>query len=323
MSALDRILVIVDKRMRRTAALDRGVALARRSGAQLHLCLFDHDPLIGRTAGLVAPELMRLAKAQYLGQRQAWLAAQAASLAEHGLRVQCEVIWAPEMDEAILDKILEVSPGLVIKDMQQEPLRQRLMHSPLDLRILRHSPAPVMMVRSTTRYLPRRIAAAIDFAGAAPGFNPLNQAIVDAATGIGGCCEAEVHLVRVEVPCMALNPESLPLYEALAQVQESDRQSFRDCCRRAGIADERRHLLEGDAASELARFAQRNDVDVLVLGSACRPAIDRFLLGSTSEAVLNEVDCDVLLVKPADFAAELGRHVDLAALHRRQAAVAA
>jgi universal stress protein E len=42
--------------------------------------------------------------------------------------------------------------------------------------------------------------------------------------------------------------------------------------------------------------------DVLVMGGISRSALERFFVGSTAEAVLDKLRCDVLIVKPADFA---------------------
>lgn len=322
MSKLEKILVVVDRRMRRTGALDRGVALARRSGAQLHLCLFDHDPLILKTAELVSPAVSHLAKEQFLAQRRAWLQTLAATWAEQGLRVECSVVWAPLLDEAILDRILQLGPDLVLKDVQHDPMRQHTGHTPADLRLLRHAPAPIMMVRSTARYLPRRIAAAVDLDPTSPSARALNHAVVEAALALGRDCEAEVHLLRVEVPYIAPNPESLPLYEAYADLLQADREAFHHICAGHEVDLTRRHLLEGEPVTELTRFAQRMDIDVMVLGATYRSDIDRFLLGSTTEGVLADVDCDVLLVKAADFRALLGQHLDLRSLHQRQLAAA-
>jgi universal stress protein E len=320
MSTLEKVLVVVDKRMRRSAALDRGIALARKSGAQLFLCLFDHDALFDKAADLVAADITQLAKAQYLSQRKTWLAEQAASLEDRGIRVECNVAWSPVLDEAIIDKIVEIQPDLVIKDVQQEPLSRRLLHTPIDWRILRHSPVPVMLVRPTTKYLPRRIAAAVDVMGLTASEHPLNRAIVDMALKLGRVCDAEVHIVQVMAQILVSTPESLPPYEASAGIQKADREAFFEFCRTYSVPDECRHLLDGDPSAVLGRFAQRMNIDLMVLGSAYRSAADRFVLGSTSESVLGEVESDELLVKPSGFLEQLGRHLDLAAMHQRQQA---
>jgi universal stress protein E len=311
MNQLEKILVVVDKRMRKTVALERGVALARKSGAQLHLCIFDHDPLIERTAALVKPEIMRLAREQFMAKRQSWLTEQAASWADHGLKVECEAIWAPMPHEAILDKVLKISPGLLIKDVQSEPLRQRLIHTPLDWRILRYCPVPVMMVGPSARYLPRRVSAAVDTPTVSSVSCPLNEEILGAADAISRHFEAELHVAHVIIPSPSYLGPSVPLADVYADILHAESNIFSDICAVRGVPRDRRHLLEGDPAVELARFTQRMDIDVLILGAISRTAADRFLLGSTTESLLGQVDCDILLVKRPDFGAEASKHEDI------------
>jgi universal stress protein E len=41
--------------------------------------------------------------------------------------------------------------------------------------------------------------------------------------------------------------------------------------------------------------------DVVVMGAISRSALERLFVGSTAEAVLDKLHCDVLIVKPAEF----------------------
>jgi len=55
-------------------------------------------------------------------------------------------------------------------------------------------------------------------------------------------------------------------------------------------------LREGDPASEIIKTAQREDVDIIVMGTG-KTKIDKHLLGSVSEKVVHASPCTVLLVK--------------------------
>ncbi|MFC6672356.1 universal stress protein [Marinobacterium aestuariivivens] len=61
------------------------------------------------------------------------------------------------------------------------------------------------------------------------------------------------------------------------------------------------HLLKGESHVTLPRFAQEQDIDVMVMGSVARGFIDRLLLGSTVERVLDELACDILVIKQPGF----------------------
>lgn len=54
-------------------------------------------------------------------------------------------------------------------------------------------------------------------------------------------------------------------------------------------------LLEGHAADEITRLAESERADLVCVGARGRNALERFLLGSTSEKILNHAPCSVLL----------------------------
>ena len=56
-------------------------------------------------------------------------------------------------------------------------------------------------------------------------------------------------------------------------------------------------LLEGDAATEIARYAADSGIDVIVIGTHGRTGVDRLVMGSVAERVMREAPCSVLVVK--------------------------
>ncbi|MFY1110942.1 MAG: universal stress protein [Methanosarcinaceae archaeon] len=56
-------------------------------------------------------------------------------------------------------------------------------------------------------------------------------------------------------------------------------------------------LLEGHPAEEIVNFAERNEVDLVVMGSLGKSGIERFLIGSVSEKVVRISKVPVLVVR--------------------------
>jgi universal stress protein A len=63
-----------------------------------------------------------------------------------------------------------------------------------------------------------------------------------------------------------------------------------------GVPESRQHILDGNPAPEIRRFADENDVDLVVLGTHGQKGV-QLLLGSTANSVLHGVACDVLAVR--------------------------
>lgn len=56
-------------------------------------------------------------------------------------------------------------------------------------------------------------------------------------------------------------------------------------------------LLQGNPAQEILDFAEKNDIDMIVLGTQGKAGIDRFLLGGVAEKVVRHAKAEVLVVR--------------------------
>jgi nucleotide-binding universal stress UspA family protein len=56
-------------------------------------------------------------------------------------------------------------------------------------------------------------------------------------------------------------------------------------------------VFEGNPADEIVKFAEKNDVDLVVIGSFGKTGIKRFLLGSVAENVVRHSKKPVLVIK--------------------------
>lgn len=56
-------------------------------------------------------------------------------------------------------------------------------------------------------------------------------------------------------------------------------------------------MLDGEAASEIVRYAVDAGMDLIVMGTHGRTGLERLLMGSVAEKVMREAPCSVLVVK--------------------------
>lgn len=106
---------------------------------------------------------------------------------------------------------------------------------------------------------------------------------------------AEVYAVYVASIscCSSLMPENYEQEigkegnEAVAGIEEMGRE--------AGVSVNT-VLLQGYPAQEILNFAEKNDIDLIVMGKHGNTGIDRFLLGGVTEKVLRHANSEVLVV---------------------------
>jgi universal stress protein E len=69
----------------------------------------------------------------------------------------------------------------------------------------------------------------------------------------------------------------------------------------------RRHLEEGHPALVLPALARRLHADMVVMGAVSRSGWQRLLIGNTAEQIIDDLKCDLLIVKPAHFGSKIQR----------------
>lgn len=311
MKPLARILVVCDHQMTRSPALHRGVELARKASAELHLCIFDYDAAIELAARRVDAGVARRARKEFLRERMTWLDREAADCAAHGLRVECDAIWAPQLDEAIVSKALEIKPDLVIKDVTVQSGVVRFAFLPRDWKLVRFCPGPLMLVAPGSDQLPKRILAGVDAWEEIPEPSTLNRAVVEAGLQIGLYSDAEVHVAAVAPIIPSTGSIYRQIGPAIDQARADHARAFREFAERMQVPGERRHSLIGDAALSLNDLSKRIRADLLVVGTHFRSGWTRLFLGSTAETLLNHAQCDVLLIKPAGVLEEITKRLGI------------
>jgi nucleotide-binding universal stress UspA family protein len=72
-----------------------------------------------------------------------------------------------------------------------------------------------------------------------------------------------------------------------------------------GIADqsldENRHLLSRHPVNAIPELAKKIRSDLVVMGAISRTGLRRLLIGNTAERIVDDLTCDVLVVKPRNF----------------------
>lgn len=80
------------------------------------------------------------------------------------------------------------------------------------------------------------------------------------------------------------------------EMLEQARQSLQQFSLKHGLSDAEYQVILGTPKYEIAQYVRDHGCDLVVLGSHGRHGI-RLLLGSTANAVLHEMPCDILAVK--------------------------
>lgn len=297
------ILLAVDTARLSVPTIERAARLAELNQAQLLLA--DGLPQLNWAQKLSWNESEHIHEL-LLREKTAQLKKLAASLRRRKLNVRYRVLVGRTSDE-LIRQVLRSKCDLLIRETKgQHSLRTGLFGSTA-MELLRACPCPVWLVNSAQEGPVKKIVAAVDTNPEKAQHPDLDESIVQTAMSLANSFDAQLDLLHVwSVYGERIVRDYMKTHEFEA-LQAMMHQEHGDCLRklaeRTGFAGgpERTHLVRGDATVEIPKFVAENQTDLLVMGTLARAGVSGFLMGNTSELILNQVQCSVLALKPPGF----------------------
>jgi universal stress protein E len=291
-------------------AVAKAAAIARRCGARVVLFNAFMVPQPVNDAPMDSREQIIAAA---IRQREQQLRKIATSV-RLPRNTQLIVRWDYPIYEAIVRQVRKTRPDLLIADSHREGKLARLVLANTDWQLMRECPCPLWFVRSAE--LPRqlRLLVAVDPRHTHAKPAKLDDRLLQAARSIERQLGARLSLVHAyetpasAMPGMMMEPVRLPISPertrefvadttaAVARLADKYGLGTVDCSIREGLAH---NIIPAEARSRQA--------DVLVMGAVSRSLLARPIIGSTAERVIDHVDCDVFVVKPAGFKSRVKR----------------
>lgn len=291
MNRFRKILVFPVELSRTDPAIATAVDMAVRTGAEVHVASVAPPPERGAESNL--PAVWRLERD---GERLA------AALDRRGLTVRTDVLTDGEPVSLLLGYIRLWDIDLVIKTARGTDVPKGRIYSTVATRLLQRSPCPVWVVRSyEQRAVPRVLAAVGPFGGAYEAQEG-DPDVLEVAAQLAAARNAELHIVSAWYPIMMRRYLSAEDYREYVRSCESDAANgLRQLL--ASHAPEvpwnRVHLRSGPADEVIADVADELDAQVIVVGSAGRTGLRRWVMGNTVEDVLRRSGRATLGVRAA------------------------
>lgn len=301
-----RILVATgDCSTKNSPALIKAAAIARLGGGTLTLFHSLYSSAISGEA-LVSPERLEQDIEAAVRQRKQQLESVAAPLLRDGIKVRIRVRWDYPVHESIVREVLRGKSDLVVAESHRHTRLARIVLSNTDWQLIRVCPVPVLFVKTARPYVRARILAAVDPLHAFAKPAELDAGILAAAAGFARGFSGRLHAVhfyQLATPFTSgvlMEPVPLPVNVTARQL-ERIRGQFAKLVEPYDLPERRRHLRAGNAADGIVSLANRTEAGIVVMGAISRSGLKRLFVGSTAERVIDRLNCDVLVLKPAGF----------------------
>jgi len=218
----------------------------------------------------------------------------------------------------VIRAVLRNSHDLVIKAVENPDFLKRLFGSD-DMHLLRKCPCPVWLMKPPEKPKYSCILAAVDFDPfkSVAVEQALNQQILELASSLALSDFAALHLVHAweAIAEGTMRARVAPTVEGIAAYVEKEQALHKQGLYTLGeklrelIGDDaynylspRFHLPKGPAKKMIPALTAELQADLVVMGTVARTGISGFIIGNTAEAILDQLACSVLAIKPPGFA---------------------
>jgi universal stress protein E len=305
MPAIHRILVAVrELNGKPLPAVLKAAQLARACGARLEL-------FHGLTSPVYADPMLTPAQAmvsleQELRQNALRrLEAIADRLRVHSLKVAVSADWDYPAHEAIIRRAQTINADLIVASLHAARHRLPGLLRLTDWELVRLSPVPVLLVKNPHPYRHPAVLAAIDPTHAHEKPLQLDKEILRIGKRLTTALRGRLHAVHAYASFALAVPPEMLVPATLDDMQKDARRraqlGFNRALRTARIPRSRQYLLARLPVDAIVEAARKSRSAIVVMGAISRSGYKRLLIGNTAERILDDLDCDILVIKPPKF----------------------
>lgn len=308
MNEFKKVLAVVDPTVEEQPAVRRAAWLAQRSGAELELLVCYYNEYLSGDRLFDSPSLEK-ARDEVIQNHEKHLETLAEPLREQGIVAKSTAIWDHPLYEGIVRHAVETGADIVIKDTHHHSAMTRALLTNTDWNLIRTCPIPLWLVKPVDLSDAPVFVAAIDPMHQHDKPAALDDEILHVCRTLSDKVGGEVHAFhsydpRIAVATATANayiPVSLPFDEIEQQMHEDHKKRFEEITHFHKIDDDHAHLVAGLTREELPRIAEQLPADVVVMGAVARNRWKRLFIGATAERTLEDLPCDLLIIKPDWF----------------------
>lgn len=282
MAKTDSILVVSTRCEAEPFLMTKAARVARSLGLAVELFVCDAEQAYTLKHSFESNGFEKKMLQTCVARASEYLARHRDALDLADIPVQIDASCESPLYEGILRKVQKSRPRLVIKAAGGG----RPSHSAFDAndwQLMRTCPSTLALVRGRRWSGNLRIAAATDVSEEET--KGLAGTILDLAKTLALTTHAELDVVYAE-------------RAADESASRARAQKLHELAHEAGIEQDHVHLLAGPPERELSRFAAGRDYDVMVLGALTHRPSAVSLVGTLTSALVEDLDCDFVLVKP-------------------------
>lgn len=299
------ILAVVEIERDTQPALSRAQELSDKTGATITAMLVVYDLSYDMTT-MLSPDEREAMKDAVTKEHASWLTEHLRQLGFS--HVDIVVQWNNRAFEAVIHHVIDNNIDLVVKATKRHDDLASVIFTPTDWHLLRKCPSPVLLVKEHDWPEGGQIISAVNVGSEDDEHNLLNDKLTVIANDYAKLLNGNVNLVN-SYPSTPLNIAiEVPEFDPDAynnSVKHHHQAEMANHAKKYGIPTTSTYVKEGLPEKVIPMIAKDIDAELVIIGTVGRVGLSAALIGNTAEHVIDELDCDVLAVKPDGFVSPL------------------
>ncbi|AJP44093.1 MAG TPA: universal stress protein UspE [Alteromonas australica] len=299
------ILAVVEMERDTQPALSRAQEISDKTGATITAMLVVYDLSYDMTT-MLSPDEREAMKDAVTKEHASWLSEHLRQLGFS--HIDIVVQWNNRAFEAVIHHVIDNDIDLVVKATKRHDDLASVIFTPTDWHLLRKCPSPVLLVKEHDWPEGGQIIAAVNVGSEDDEHNLLNDKLTVIANDYAKLLNGNVNLVN-SYPSTPLNIAiEVPEFDPDAynnSVKHHHQAEMAGHAKKYGITTANTYVKEGLPEKVIPMVAKDIDAELVIIGTVGRVGLSAALIGNTAEHVIDELDCDVLAVKPDGFVSPL------------------
>jgi universal stress protein E len=233
------------------------------------------------------------------------LNAQAAQVQDRGLAISVAAEWDYPAHEAVLRHAQHIGADLIVTERHTHGTRTSWGLHSTDWELLRLSPKPVLLVKNARGYERPVVLAAVDPLHQHAKPADLDTEIGTLAAALSATLQGTCHIVYAMPGTAGLKFEQIAGATVATPVVDPERAEAQaaldQLLQSLPFAPKGVKVQVGSPTEAILETSRTLHASILVMGAVSRSGLKRLMVGNTAEQVIDQVACDLLVVKPKSF----------------------
>ena len=293
---MNKILIILEQEQEKNTALERGISIAKKMKADVHvlICCYHKLSWVSDVFGMLENKQL---EARILQEKEQWWQDYVKPYSKT-VTISHEIVWSKYFVEKILTHCDKHQYELLIKKGHRS---ESILYTPSDWLLLRDSKIPVYIATEHKPDEGQPIVVALDLLATSKEKKRLNKKLLNIASKLAKQTEAELHCCfAIDLPMVFSSMGIVDIEQQGQQIETSARNNAKDLLDAYGITPQNLHIAKGTIWEVINDITVNLNSGLTVIGSMGRKNIKGKVIGNTCEQFLHISRKDLLVVGLAD-----------------------